>query len=34
MTATELRDPATSRQVCAHAGIPYDEKADDAANVG
>lgn len=24
-TATELRDPLTSRQICAHAGIPYEE---------
>jgi hypothetical protein len=25
VTVTELRDPETSRKVCAHAGIPFDE---------
>jgi hypothetical protein len=25
VTVTELRDPDTSRKVCTHAGIPFDE---------
>jgi hypothetical protein len=26
-TVVELRDPTTARKICAHAGIPMDERA-------
>lgn len=28
VTATDFRDPVTARQICAHAGIPYDDISD------